>query len=1612
MKHRERKRITAWLLAFVMVLSVVMVPGGITLAAESDGAWELMEAHYDGGSGKVEEHWDSWQTESRQSVKENYTYEFRKGETMYTGDAFKVYEASEDQDAWTLGNEVSGDLYQIEPWSDRIWEDDQEKTITQEGLYRVRFAVSGNYAIYIDGDTEHFVVLRVEVPELSFCSEKVSKGDETYLPEFYYTDSAKTFYLIFPQERKDGDNTITYSLDRLEDEWNDNEAVYKDGKLLETDRIAKVEQVEGAAGTTVYQITVSDSFHDSIKLCAVLASSDENEDWRTGIEIRPDEQGLVLSAEVDFKWGDEGFEGAAMREQCGYDKYWRTSLWDKEHFYVGLAIRNTEDGSNSPIAAGKKVTVEDLGKEITKEYTVDQQGMINLSGEFHDGLFRISYQDDEEKVTSAYLEISLPVTGFYEKPERTFEALTFAKDIAVGESSTLYCIWEKAEDIEMPGADKGFFGTWGEEKEPYGVYVIKDGDGQSAKDAYGIEVKEYGQPVGSELGCCEVVLPDTLTERFDLRAGVLWKGNDSHTEWVETNIFFRENGLLANTGVEEEWKDNRGLCFLREDSRFEKNPWVQVGENALVAFTMDEASVTDADKLAVTAPDGKKVELWQRDRLNEKDDNAYYAFAVRMPGNYVVTYDDGEKTSKAVVVAEYPDCAFYKDSDLTECVYGNGDIKEGEAFYALYKTETYKEEEKVEFPLKKDNYFASYQEISCDDKGEIHEGGKAYAGLYVRTGFDEEKKEEIVEPAAGREDITIEEVKCPVEGYGLLKVTAAAPEEDYDLVCAVKYSRYGWDEEKHAFSSEPEEVSKHDRDMRFESSGGGQGLNWSVGLVPDGIVARRSVKTGWYRLKQEDGSFSEWKQLTKTSIEDGEEKHVYNMGPEFLLMEPLNAGQQYAIRLELSDGFQLMDTFSDNYLGGNLGMWSSLPKKMEDISKALVSEEGCVLTFDPDTASWENDEKPAQVSSTLIYYGVEGSGFFAAEPGNGNAFQKTEEMSYRLQTEDGSFGEWKECRALITEKLTSGQKFAFRIRVPENTEFDKTSLRLCYYVEPFETNKKVVWGEEGQLSPEETLEVIKGLTSEDGYVFTYEPEKYGMTEASGMLFSFSLIDNSFPSKVKLYGLVGAPDKETGKETVQATMELPFEEFEFNGNTVFAFVRDAEDKSAVEMGGYTSNQRNEMTIVPGKNADMIEAVYIKAGKADAADFTDADKLEPRSEGEYFPELGPAEEYTIFVRVKEARPEQPTTEDPAGAEADRRAAEAVIAMIEGLPDTLTDENEAEYREAERAYLALTDAQKAYVSADVLNKIYSQYEGTATEQPSTTAPTSETPTSEQPATETPATEAPATEAPATEVPATQAPATEAPATQAPATGAPKTDAPATEAPKTEAPAEVGAKVTDSSTAGTATYTVTGKAAAGEGGSVSYTGDNGNAAAVTIPETIQGTDGVTYQVTKVDSNAMKGNTSVKTVTVSDTVEEIGNGAFQNATSLTTVKLGTGVTTIGKNAFAGCTSLKKVTVKSKSVKTVAEAAFKGTTKLAAVDLSASKVTTIGKNAFNGDKQLKTVKINGNSLKKVGKNAFKGIKKNAVITIAAKDKKTYNKVVKMIKKSGVGTVKFKYKKKK
>ncbi|MCR5657410.1 MAG: leucine-rich repeat protein, partial [Butyrivibrio sp.] len=93
----------------------------------------------------------------------------------------------------------------------------------------------------------------------------------------------------------------------------------------------------------------------------------------------------------------------------------------------------------------------------------------------------------------------------------------------------------------------------------------------------------------------------------------------------------------------------------------------------------------------------------------------------------------------------------------------------------------------------------------------------------------------------------------------------------------------------------------------------------------------------------------------------------------------------------------------------------------------------------------------------------------------------------------------------------------------------------------------------------------------------------------------------------------------------------------------------------------------------------------------------------------------------------------------------------------------------------------------------------------------------------------------------------------------------------------------------------------------------------------------------------------------------------------------------------------------------ISDNAFKGRKKLKKVTIPAT-IKVIGKNAFKNCKNLKTININATSLTKVKSGAFKGIKENAKITISAPSRKVYNKVVKMFKKAGAKTQKYKFKK--
>jgi len=78
---------------------------------------------------------------------------------------------------------------------------------------------------------------------------------------------------------------------------------------------------------------------------------------------------------------------------------------------------------------------------------------------------------------------------------------------------------------------------------------------------------------------------------------------------------------------------------------------------------------------------------------------------------------------------------------------------------------------------------------------------------------------------------------------------------------------------------------------------------------------------------------------------------------------------------------------------------------------------------------------------------------------------------------------------------------------------------------------------------------------------------------------------------------------------------------------------------------------------------------------------------------------------------------------------------------------------------------------------------------------------------------------------------------------------------------------------------------------------------------------------VTRIGTEAFRGNTMITSVTMPDTVDSIGNSAFSNATTLSSVHLGPSVRTIESGAFEGCELLTTINFPS-SLRVIHSMAF------------------------------------------------------------------------------------------
>lgn len=97
--------------------------------------------------------------------------------------------------------------------------------------------------------------------------------------------------------------------------------------------------------------------------------------------------------------------------------------------------------------------------------------------------------------------------------------------------------------------------------------------------------------------------------------------------------------------------------------------------------------------------------------------------------------------------------------------------------------------------------------------------------------------------------------------------------------------------------------------------------------------------------------------------------------------------------------------------------------------------------------------------------------------------------------------------------------------------------------------------------------------------------------------------------------------------------------------------------------------------------------------------------------------------------------------------------------------------------------------------------------------------------------------------------------------------------------------------------------------GSIVKYTGTETN---LIIPSSFN-IEGQDYQISKINENALRGNSSVKTITIQNGITSIGKGAFAECSVLENVKIPDSVSRIEEDAFLKDNKLKKIDISGKA---------------------------------------------------------------------------------------------------
>lgn len=150
--------------------------------------------------------------------------------------------------------------------------------------------------------------------------------------------------------------------------------------------------------------------------------------------------------------------------------------------------------------------------------------------------------------------------------------------------------------------------------------------------------------------------------------------------------------------------------------------------------------------------------------------------------------------------------------------------------------------------------------------------------------------------------------------------------------------------------------------------------------------------------------------------------------------------------------------------------------------------------------------------------------------------------------------------------------------------------------------------------------------------------------------------------------------------------------------------------------------------------------------------------------------------------------------------------------------------------------------------------------------------------------------------------------------------------------------------------------------GGEITITGFTDTPESLDIPSYIDD-----LPVTSIRDNAFFNCTSLKNITLPETLKAMGHHCFYDCSQLQEIHLPNSITSIGMGCFDRCTSLKKAVLPA-SLKTLPDSCFRRCTSLTDIMIPQS-INEIEKFCFCGCSSLKYISLSGN-LTKIGTGAF------------------------------------------